>query len=338
MMPEPFTIVGPLGSERVVPSPGYSGSPLGQTCQTATWGGNLDIFIDQGFGPLSGIAYANVLMDWDQDGSWSGSSSCTTSAPEHVLVNFPVPAGYRGSLSDLGPPAFTIGPNPGYVWARFSLTEVMVGPNWNGSGNYEGGETEDYLLRVDPTPVLWDVGDRIGSDGIALDDIALTSVDGMLTLAIDSGTTVLTEDETPLESLEAVEVFKGDWPEPPEGKAILTAFNFGPDGATFSPDVSITIEYDPEQLPEGVAEEDLVIASYNSTTGEWEYFPVSVNVENNTVTAEVSHFTVFTILYAAPTPEEAPFNVWVIIGPVLGVLLAGGAVYYFVRRRRVTSA
>ena len=63
-----------------------------------------------------------------------------------------------------------------------------------------------------------------------------------------------------------------------------------------------------------------------------------MNVDNNTVTAEVSDFTVFAILHAAPTPEEeAPFNVWVVIGPILGVLLAGGAVYYFVRRRKAEA-
>lgn len=34
------------------------------------------------------------------------------------------------------------------------------------------------------------------------------------------------------------------------------------------------------------------------------------------------------------TPEEAaPFNAWVVVGPVLGVLVAGGVAYYLVRRR-----
>jgi hypothetical protein len=39
----------------------------------------------------------------------------------------------------------------------------------------------------------------------------------------------------------------------------------------------------------------------------------------------------------APTPtpvEKAPFNTWVIIGPILGVLAACGAVFYFLRRRK----
>jgi hypothetical protein len=38
-----------------------------------------------------------------------------------------------------------------------------------------------------------------------------------------------------------------------------------------------------------------------------------------------------------PTPipkQEAPLNIWVIVGPILGILAAGGVVYYFLRRRK----
>ena len=36
-----------------------------------------------------------------------------------------------------------------------------------------------------------------------------------------------------------------------------------------------------------------------------------------------------------PTPvEKAPFNTWVITGPILGVLATGGVVYYFLRKRK----
>ena len=36
----------------------------------------------------------------------------------------------------------------------------------------------------------------------------------------------------------------------------------------------------------------------------------------------------------AVTDEEALFNVWVVIGPLIGILVAGGIAYYIVRRRR----
>ncbi|GAF97974.1 unnamed protein product, partial [marine sediment metagenome] len=77
------------------------------------------------------------------------------SAPEHVLVNFPVPNPYDGPLSGLVPSGFLIGPNPGYVWTRFSITEQAVSLPWTGEGSFEDGESEDYLLEVKDCTVYY---------------------------------------------------------------------------------------------------------------------------------------------------------------------------------------
>jgi len=58
-----------------------------------------------------------------------------------VLINFIVPVGFVGPLSALNPPPFLIGGNPGFVWSRFSITEVPVPQNWDGSGMFEDGES-----------------------------------------------------------------------------------------------------------------------------------------------------------------------------------------------------
>jgi hypothetical protein len=145
MFPEPFTIDPALN---VVPCPNSLGTPLGATCATAVWGVDVDISVVNGM-PCDG--FVNVLMDWDQLGQWGGASQCpAAAAPEHVLVDFPVPMGYNGPLSALMPAGtgFLIGPNSGYVWTRFSVTERPVGAGWDGSGAFEDGESEDYLLEV----------------------------------------------------------------------------------------------------------------------------------------------------------------------------------------------
>ena len=70
-------------------------------------------------------------------------------APEHILVDFLVPAGFTGALSLLGPPAFLAGPNMDYFWTRFTISPNPVGiPEWEGEGTFEDGETEDYLLLL----------------------------------------------------------------------------------------------------------------------------------------------------------------------------------------------
>ena len=141
------------------PSGGMGGTPLGSPCGWAQWGSDIDILIHNWMpGHTEYLpGYVNVLIDWNQDGQWQNDPATTcdgSMVPEHVLVDFVIPPQYDGPLSALGPPSFQIGPNDGYVWARFSITEKPVGSNWTGEGAFEDGETEDYLLRVyEPPPV-----------------------------------------------------------------------------------------------------------------------------------------------------------------------------------------
>jgi len=66
------------------------------------------------------------------------------------LINLLIPPLYIGPLSGLAPPNFVIGPNAGYVWTRFTITERPVPMSgWKGDGGFEDGESEDYLLLID---------------------------------------------------------------------------------------------------------------------------------------------------------------------------------------------
>ena len=157
--PGPYTI-NATGS--VVPCSG-GGTPLGKACETGVWGTNVDIQVTNNL-PAHHERYVNVLIDWNQDGRWGGASPCPAgSAPEHVLVNFPVPGGTSGPLSTLAPPNFQIGPKTGYVWARFTISYETVPQGWGGSGTFTNGETEDYLLYVGSDE--WDYGDAPDSYG-----------------------------------------------------------------------------------------------------------------------------------------------------------------------------
>ncbi|GAJ13821.1 unnamed protein product, partial [marine sediment metagenome] len=130
------------------------------------------------------------------------------------------------------------------------------------------------------------------------------SEDGMLTLTIPRGTIALDKDGKRLKGLEvAVNEIP---PDPPEDAHIIgLVYDFGPAGATFNPAITFTWSYDPDALPEGVAEEDLVLAYYDEAIGEWVDLPCVVDTENNIITAYVEHFTTFAIIGAvAPPPEE----------------------------------
>lgn len=151
VIPGAFTIMGPTGSETEAPCPlsGAMGIPLGLPCQQALWGPQIDILIQNN---APGPGFVNVIADWDQDGIWGGSSTCPggINAPEHLLTNFMITAGFGGPLAAAGPPPFTIGPNSGFVWVRFTISDSPMVLPWDGSGYSSLGETEDYLLYIEP--------------------------------------------------------------------------------------------------------------------------------------------------------------------------------------------
>jgi len=148
------------------------------------------------------------------------------------------------------------------------------------------------------------------SDGKIQETIEATSADGNLTITIPKDTVALLEGE-PLSTLTAV--VEPSPPDPPEDAHIIgLAYDFGPDGATFDPAITLEYTYDPDALPEDVAEEDLVVAYYDEATGEWVELDCVVDTENNTITASVAHFTTFAIIAVVPVvtpPAPAAFSV-----------------------------
>lgn len=165
-----------------------------------------------------------------------------------------------------------------------------------------GGGIERYYIETD----LFGVAKSylISYSGKLEKKIESTSEDGMLTLTIPRRAIALDKDGKRLKTLE-VAVDESP-PEPPENAHIIgLAYDFGPDGATFDPPITFTWRYNPDILPEGVAEEDLVLGYYDEEAGKWVELDCVVDTENNTITASVPHFTTFAII-GAITPPPAP--------------------------------
>jgi len=198
---------------------------------------------------------------------------------------------------------------------------------------------------------------RISDDGEILEEIVATSEDENVTMTIPEGTIALDIEGEPLETLEAA--VDPSPPEPPEAAYLIGAYDFGPDGATFDPPITLTWSYDPETLPEEV---DLVIAYYDELNEEWVWVTCEVDTVNNTITASIAHFTTFAII-AVPVElppvivppvgeeeeeeepvgeqeeeEEVPAKPrinWPLIGGIIGgVIVVGLLIYFLVFRRR----
>lgn len=94
-------------------------------------------------------------------------------------------------------------------------------------------------------------------------------------------------------------------PPAPDGKLIVSAVQtFGPNGAKFSPAITLTMNYDLVSLPKGVAEAGMQIASWDGTA--WQMMASTVNNVAHNVSAGISHFSSFAILVDIPVPPATP--------------------------------
>ena len=110
-----------------------------------------------------------------------------------------------------------------------------------------------------------DYGFLVDSEGKLQSEVEVSSADGEISLSIDKGTIVLDVDAKPLQTINAV---IDSSPPPAEDAYIVgTAYDLGPEGATFDSWLLLTLSYNPEELPEGVRDADLYVAYYNNT--EW---------------------------------------------------------------------
>ncbi len=158
LFPEPLTLVNGLE----VPCGPSPTTAVGAACSVVFLGTGLDLEVHN---TTSFAGVVNILFDWDQNGEWGGGSLCASgTAMEHAVVNLPVPPGFSGPLSGLGAGPVMIGPNPGYVWMRVSIAPDANAPplDWDGSGIWEVGETEDYLMEIVATGA--DLGDAPEDD------------------------------------------------------------------------------------------------------------------------------------------------------------------------------
>ena len=125
----------------------------------------------------------------------------------------------------------------------------------------------------------------------------VSSSDGEVTLVIPEGALS-----------ESIRVTAGASSSSPANVRLVpgTDFDLGPDGTTFDQPVVLTIGYDPADLPAGVAESDLRL--FKVVDGTWK--PVAgstVDTEANTVTAQITSFSVFGAL-AMLSPATVVIN------------------------------
>ena len=141
----------------------------------------------------------------------------------------------------------------------------------------------------------------------APDVIEFTSLDEAIHIIIPHEVTALDGEGNPLTDVEFVAA--ESVPDPPEDASIIgLPYQLGPDGATFDPPVTMTWSYDPADIPDGVAEEELVIAYYGEGAGEWQELEFEVDPESDTLSAYIDHFSTFAVIAFSDSLPPPPIT------------------------------
>jgi len=186
------------------------------------------------------------------------------------------------------------------TWVGDSVRVPGSGSGGGGGGG-GGGKAAPPKLKLDIMGKLFSL--PMTKEGVLEEDFEATSPDGAITLRFAEGTQALDSEGDRLENI-TVDAVSGPPEAPDKSHAIGVAYEFAPDSATFDHEVELIMQYDPEGLPEGVSEADLLIACYESESEQPMFLPSEVNTVDHTVSVWISHFTLFAIIGR----EEACFD------------------------------
>ena len=161
--------------------------------------------------------------------------------------------------------------------------------------------TVNYLLREIEITNVSTVVNTEGKFTANVTAISDTTVKGKL--AITAGTTGKTAANQSLQEVWIVEIDKQPLPAASNKTNVGSNFELGPDGSTFDQPVTITLSYNPANIPSGIEEEELFISLWDKVTKQW--IPLDncvVDTGANTISARITHFSRYSVQSPVPPP------------------------------------
>jgi hypothetical protein len=126
-------------------------------------------------------------------------------------------------------------------------------------------------------------------------DATIESIDGNVKLTIPKDTIAENKNGQRLYSI-SIKLREPPPAPPPYCDIVGWVYDVGPLGATFDPPVDLSFKYKDADIPEGVAEKNLVLAMYDWDTRQWQELESSVDTETNYVTAKFDSLLTYAIL------------------------------------------
>jgi trimeric autotransporter adhesin len=134
----------------------------------------------------------------------------------------------------------------------------------------------------------------VNAQGVFNQNINIWSDDQNSLVSIPSGTTGLTSSGAPLTQISMIHTNTTPAFQAGAGMVDL-AYDITPNGITFNP--AVTLTFSVYNLPASLDPITLQIAYYDTTQNTWITVPTTFNATNFTVSAQISHFTVYAVTY-----------------------------------------
>ncbi|MDD5510138.1 MAG: hypothetical protein PHI12_04960 [Dehalococcoidales bacterium] len=158
----------------------------------------------------------------------------------------------------------------------------------------------------------------------APDSVEFVSEDGMLSINIPYGVTALDGEGNPLTEVEFAEIKRA--PDPPEDYSIIgLPYQLKPEGTTFDQPVMLTWRYDTGDIPEGIAEEELLITRCDNFDVGLPEMDFEVDAANDTISAYIEHFSCFTVLALVDSSPDNPETPSLPVSPAAPVAFTSSA-------------
>ncbi len=182
-----------------------------------------------------------------------------------------------------------------------------------GSGSSSGGGAQGSTPTAASTPSapvtsVGKVSLTVSETGEVSETVTVRTGDGAGSVTIGEGTLARDENGDPLGEVTVASVEKAGIPQAPPGTTIGFALDCGPAGAAFDPPVILTYTLSEEEWEQIGDTATLQVMWYNPGTGEWQEVAATVDPATRAVTAQVSHFSIYALTWAAAAPggEETP--------------------------------
>lgn len=201
----------------------------------------------------------------------------------------------------------------------------------------------------------------VSDSGIVTRSVAVVTDDDSGKLTLNAGVRALDADGNALGSiaLQRIEEAGGVPPAPAGALFSISGYVYecSPAGATFDPGITLSVTLTEEDWNRMTAGGEVpTITWYNPATGIWESVTTTVNKATRTLTATLTHFSTFAVVYTtgtlptntpaeittvvpteippttpAPPTEELPFMT--IIIAIVAILIVAGAAFFFLEKK-----